>query len=112
MVRRPTCWPEQSLRPATRVPAQSPSAPSAPGVGAQWVREDAPFAGPDARPQWLCGICRVDSLRRRLAGLGDPAGASMKALVGGLRLARHPVAPAVIGDIDTAADARSAGIDL
>lgn len=66
----------------------------------------------DGHPQWLCGVYRVEALRAVVAGLGDPAGASMKSLLAGLRLARHPVASDVIADVDTPADARGAGIEL
>ncbi|GAA4156346.1 hypothetical protein GCM10022286_06540 [Gryllotalpicola daejeonensis] len=67
---------------------------------------------PDGRPQWLCGIYRTAALSEALAALGDPVGASMRALLGGLRLARHPVGSEVVGDIDTPADVDDAGIEL
>jgi len=65
---------------------------------------------PVRRPQWLCAIYRAAALRAALASLGNPAGASMKQLLDGLRLTRHPVPAEVIADIDTEADVRSAGL--
>jgi len=64
------------------------------------------------QPQWLCGLYRVPALRAALRALGDPAGASMRDLLGGLRLARHPVTTEIVADVDTPADAREAGLEL
>jgi len=77
-------------------------------------------AGPDGvlltdaggHPQWLCGFYRLDALRAALDALGDPSGASMGRLLSELQLRRHPIADAIIADIDTPADARDAGIVL
>jgi molybdopterin-guanine dinucleotide biosynthesis protein A len=69
------------------------------------------LADADGHPQWLCGLYRTEALRGALVGLGDTAGASMRALLGSLRLVRHPVASPVVSDIDTPDDARAAGID-
>lgn len=40
------------------------------------------------REQWLCGAWRAGALRARLAALGDPAGKSVRALLGELTAAR------------------------
>jgi molybdopterin-guanine dinucleotide biosynthesis protein A len=68
------------------------------------------LADPEGHPQWLCGVYRVAALREALTALDAPEGASMKSFLGGLRLARHPVALTVIADVDTPADARDAGL--
>jgi molybdopterin-guanine dinucleotide biosynthesis protein A len=65
---------------------------------------------PDGHPQWLCGVYRVAALREALTAIGEPAGAAMRQVLGGLRLARHPVALNVVADVDTPADARDAGL--
>jgi len=70
------------------------------------------LADGDGRPQWLCAIYRTAALRKAVSALGDPAGASMKQLLGGLRLARHPISHDVVADVDTPADARDAGIQF
>ena len=54
----------------------------------------------DGREQWLTARYSVSALRRQLAELGDPADASVRALVRGLRLARIP-AGSDAADIDT-----------
>ncbi len=46
--------------------------------------DGALFVDGDGRRQLLCGVWRVSAVRRALAALGDPAGASMRALVSGL----------------------------
>jgi len=67
----------------------------------------------DGRAQLLCGVWRVAALRTRLAGLGDPAGQSMRHLVAGLPVAQVSVALAGSGpppwyDCDTEDDLRRA----
>lgn len=64
----------------------------------------------DGHRQWLCGLYRLDALRAVVAELGDAAGASMGQFLSGLELRRHPIAAAVVADVDTPADARDAGI--
>ena len=54
----------------------------------------------DGREQWLTAIYSTAALGRALAELGDPIGAPVRTLVGGLRLARIP-AGADAADIDT-----------
>ncbi len=61
-------------------------------------------------PQHLLAVYRAAPLRRALAALGDPTGAAMRALVGGLDLVDVSVAPEVAADIDTWEDAAAAGI--
>ena len=46
----------------------------------------------DGRDQYLAGVWRVAALRRALADFGEPAGGSMRQLVGGLAVARVTVA--------------------
>ena len=43
--------------------------------------DGALFVDGDGRRQLLCGVWQVSALRRALAALGDPTGASMRALV-------------------------------
>jgi molybdopterin-guanine dinucleotide biosynthesis protein A len=70
------------------------------------------LADAGGQPQWLCGIYRSQALRAALSALGEPAGASLRQLLGGLRVLRHPAASDVVADVDTPADAREAGISL
>lgn len=65
----------------------------------------------DGRDQWLLGVYRGPALRDAAAALGDPAGASLRALLGGLRLHRLPLPPATTADVDTLDDALAAGIE-
>jgi molybdenum cofactor guanylyltransferase len=46
--------------------------------------DGALFVDGDGRRQLLCGVWRVSALRRALAALGEPAGASMRALMSDL----------------------------
>lgn len=66
----------------------------------------------DGREQWLLGRYRADALHDAAARLGDPSGASLRALLGGLDLAREPMDRALTADVDTLADARAAGLRL
>lgn len=71
-----------------------------PTDGAYLVRE--------GRAQWLVGIYRRAALASALAGI-EPAGASMKRLVGELRCAEVPDPAGWSDDIDTPADAERLG---
>jgi molybdopterin-guanine dinucleotide biosynthesis protein A len=44
------------------------------------------FVDPEGRRQTLCGVWRTAALRAALDGLGPPAGASIRALLAGLRV--------------------------
>ena len=66
----------------------------------------------EGRAQWLLGRYRAAPLRGAAAALGDPAGRSLRALLGGLRLAALRLPPGVDADVDTVADARRAGVVL
>ena len=57
----------------------------------------------EGRHQPLLAAYRTEALRARLTSLGDPAGASMKALIDGLDRVTVP-APDASQDVDTAAD--------
>jgi molybdopterin-guanine dinucleotide biosynthesis protein A len=58
----------------------------------------------DGRDQYLLAAYRTNLLAARLADLGDPHGAPLRALVGGLRLVRMPDPAGVAFDCDTWAD--------
>lgn len=61
------------------------------------------------RPQWLAGLYRVDAVRRVAATLPDAArGASMRALLGPLRMLHLPADQDAVGDIDTWQDLEEA----
>jgi molybdenum cofactor guanylyltransferase len=64
------------------------------------------------RPQWLCGVWRLDALRDRLAALGHPSGRGMREWVDGLRITRvamtDPTHPPAWFDCDTDEDVRRA----
>jgi molybdopterin-guanine dinucleotide biosynthesis protein A len=65
----------------------------------------------EARPQWLCGVWSLGSLRSRLAEIGDPAGIAMRRLVSGLTVALMPpreMVPPTWFDCDTRDDLRRA----
>lgn len=64
----------------------------------------------DGREQWLLGRYDAAAVRRAAGRLGDPADAPLRALLGGLRLARLPLPPELTADVDTVADAVAAGI--
>ncbi|WP_449282092.1 NTP transferase domain-containing protein [Leucobacter sp.] len=75
--------------------------------------EDGPAADIDGivlrdgsgRDQWLAGAYRLGALRAGLEGLGgDPAGAPLRALLGGLRLRRVDAPDDTTADIDEPAD--------
>lgn len=73
--------------------------------------DGAVFVDNDGRPQWLCGVWRVDALRARLAAFGEPAGVPIRALLGDLRaayLAASGAGPPPWWDCDTGADMRRA----
>ncbi|OJX62238.1 MAG: hypothetical protein BGO95_03165 [Micrococcales bacterium 73-13] len=53
------------------------------------------------REQWLAALYRTAALRDGLAALGEPAGAPLRRLVGGLDLVPVAVAPGEALDIDT-----------
>jgi molybdopterin-guanine dinucleotide biosynthesis protein A len=55
----------------------------------------------DGRPQWLAGRYRTGPLRAAMSGLGDPAGASMRALLTGLSLFTVPDDDGAALDLDT-----------
>lgn len=74
--------------------------------------DGAVFVDDTGRLQWLCGVWRTSALRARLAALGsDPAGTSLRALLGELRIAQVSVPapdPPPWFDCDTRADLRHA----
>lgn len=80
----------------------------------------AATAGPDGviavddedRDQWLLGRYPRAALRDAAHALGDPAGKSLRALLGGLDLLRLPLPSGLAEDVDTVADARRAGVVL
>ncbi|MEV0949740.1 NTP transferase domain-containing protein [Promicromonospora sp. NPDC050249] len=69
---------------------------------------DGAYLVREGRAQWLVGIYRRASLVSALAGI-EPAGASMKRLVGELRCAEVPDRAGWSDDIDTPADAERLG---
>lgn len=70
------------------------------GAGDPTASDGAVLVDATGREQWLTAIYATSALRDRLAQLGDPTDASVRALVGELRLARIP-AGADATDIDT-----------
>jgi molybdopterin-guanine dinucleotide biosynthesis protein A len=56
----------------------------------------------DGHAQWLIGVWRAESLRRVLPR--NPAGASLRSVLGGLDYARVAAAPGETVDVDTPAD--------
>lgn len=62
------------------------------------------LAEPDGRRQWLLGRYRTAPLHAAADALGDPADRSMRALLGGLRLATVTAAEDVWRDVDTWSD--------
>ncbi|MGN8027536.1 molybdenum cofactor guanylyltransferase [Microbacterium sp. 22242] len=75
--------------------------------GADSVAFDA-----DGRPQWLAGIYRTTRVRAALAALGSPAGASCRALLGGLAIRWIPDQDGITADVDSPADLDRARADL
>jgi molybdopterin-guanine dinucleotide biosynthesis protein A len=77
-------------------------------------------AGPDGavvvdaggRVQWLLGRYRAAAVEEAARALGDPAGRSLRALLGGLDVARVHLPPGLEADVDTVADARRAWVVL
>jgi molybdopterin-guanine dinucleotide biosynthesis protein A len=64
------------------------------------------------RMQWLLGRYRAAALREASSRFGDPAGRSLRALLGELDLAALTLPPGLEADVDTVADARRAGVVL
>jgi len=72
-------------------------------------RDGAVLVDPDGREQWLAARYRVAALRTAFDALpGGPRGASFRALVRGLDLARLPAEPAVVADVDSWQDYETA----
>jgi len=71
--------------------------------GRGWV-DGALLVDPAGRPQWLAGVWRTAALRTGLAGLGDPTGQALHALLEGLPSARVPAIGNETLDVDTRAD--------
>ena len=64
------------------------------------------------RMQWLLGRYRTAALRTAASRFGDPAGRSLRDLLGALDLASLALPPGLEADVDTVADARRAGVVL
>lgn len=64
------------------------------------------LADPDGRPQWLLGHYRRGALERALTDLGDPTGAPLHRVLGGLDLVVLPATEAETADLDTPDDLR------
>jgi molybdopterin-guanine dinucleotide biosynthesis protein A len=63
----------------------------------------------EGRPQWLAGLYRAEALHRAAASVPDAArDASMRALLGGLTIARVPASADAVSDIDTWQDLEEA----
>lgn len=58
----------------------------------------------EGREQWLAGVYRAASVRRALAQLGSPEGASLRAVLGGLAIDWIVDEDGVTRDIDSPAD--------
>ncbi|WP_237358176.1 molybdenum cofactor guanylyltransferase [Rathayibacter tritici] len=92
----------------------------APGPAVQRLLEDAASAvqdsllavDTDGRAQQLLGVHRRRSLVDALAALGDPHGASVRALLRGLPLRLVSVPAGSTDDVDAPTDALRHGIDL
>jgi len=86
-----------------------------PRVGLTGAAEVGPTSGPvgvllvdgDGRRQWLCGVWRTVALRAALAGVGDPNGRSMRAVLGGLDTVELAAEPGEAFDVDTPDDLRA-----
>lgn len=59
------------------------------------------------REQWLAGLYRVERLRQAAAALGDPEGAPLRGIVGGLRLRTVTDTAGAAVDLDTWEDVRT-----
>jgi molybdopterin-guanine dinucleotide biosynthesis protein A len=59
---------------------------------------------PTGTANWLCAVWRADALRRRLAELGDPAGKSVRRLLGGIRQVHVLDETGWSSDVDTPDD--------
>lgn len=70
-------------------------------VGAVADLDAAMLVDDDGRRQYLAAAYRTGVLRARVAGLGSPEGASMRALVEGLRVAEVRAQPGETLDCDT-----------
>jgi molybdopterin-guanine dinucleotide biosynthesis protein A len=66
----------------------------------------------DDRVQWLLGRYRRAALEAAAEALGHPADRPLRALLGGLDVARVHLPPGLEADVDTVADARRAGVVL
>jgi molybdopterin-guanine dinucleotide biosynthesis protein A len=72
-------------------------------AGSGWV-DGALLVDSAGRPQWLAGVWRTTALRTGLAGIGDPSGQPLRALLGGLPSARLAAIGHEALDIDTHTD--------
>ena len=81
-------------------------------VDAPRAEDGAHLVDADGHAQWLCGLYRTEALRAQVSSLEAVTGASMRALLAPLRLAKHPISDDIVADVDTPADARDAGITL
>jgi molybdopterin-guanine dinucleotide biosynthesis protein A len=72
-------------------------------AGQRWV-DGALLVDQAGRPQWLAGVWRTAALRTGLAGIGDPTGQALHALLDGLPSVRLPAIGAEALDVDTHAD--------
>jgi len=66
----------------------------------------------NGRRQPLLGVYREGPLRAALARLGNPDGASLRALLAPLDLTEVPVPAELCADVDTPADAEALGIPI
>lgn len=89
------------LRPSTLRRLLDALAAQPPGRG--WV-DGALLVDQAGRPQWLAGVWRTAALRTGLAGLGEPTGQALHALLAGLPSARLPAIGVEALDVDTQAD--------
>ncbi len=65
----------------------------------------------DGRRQHLLALYRSDALRAAVRALGDPTGAAVRRLTGGLRLVEVPLPAALCADVDEPEDATRATAD-
>ncbi|MFJ6170406.1 molybdenum cofactor guanylyltransferase [Curtobacterium sp. NPDC092190] len=66
----------------------------------------------DGRRQHLLALYRSDALRAAVRALGDPTGAAVRRLTGGLRLVEVPLPAALCADVDEPEDAVRATADV